>query len=108
MQQQQALEAMGALSQETRLRIIRHLIQVGPAGMAAGDIGVAVGAIASRLSFHLSALEHAGLVSSERVSRNIVYRANFESIGSLIDYLLRDCCGNHPDIRACCSLGGEC
>lgn len=101
------LQALGALAQETRLRIVKFLVQSGPDGAAAGDIGDAVGATSSRLSFHLTALEHASLVESERVSRNVIYRARFEQIGGLINYLLMDCCGNHPAIRACCTQGGS-
>ena len=110
MKEHEALDALGALSQETRLRIVRYLIQAGPPGAAAGDIGTAVEAMSSRLSFHLAALEHAGLVRSQRVSRNIIYRARFDRIGGLMNYLLTDCCGNHPDIRECCALpdGGCC
>jgi ArsR family transcriptional regulator, arsenate/arsenite/antimonite-responsive transcriptional repressor len=104
MLEDQVLDAMSALSQETRLRIIRHLIKSGPDGATAGDIGTAVEATSSRLSFHLTTLEHAGLVQSQRVSRNIIYRARFERMGELINYLLMDCCANHPDIRACCNL----
>lgn len=105
----QVLDALGALSQETRLRIVKFLVRSGPDGAPAGVIGEAVRATSSRLSFHLTALQHAGLVDSERASRNIIYRARFDQIGSLINYLLVDCCGNHPDIRACCGLGdGKC
>lgn len=50
----------------------------------------------------LASLEHAGLVTSERVSRNILYRADYERLGRLIGFLMSDCCGNHPDVRACC------
>ncbi|MFT4562634.1 MAG: ArsR family transcriptional regulator [Gammaproteobacteria bacterium] len=107
MQEDHVLEALGALSQETRLRIIRHLVESGPDGASAGDIGSAVEATSSRLSFHLTNLEHAGLVQSQRVSRNIVYRARFDQIGELLNYLLMDCCANHPDIRACCNLPSD-
>lgn len=103
------LDALSALSQETRLRIVKFLIRAGPEGAAAGAIGAAVDATASRLSFHLTALEHAGLVQSERASRNIIYRACYDQIGGLINYLLVDCCGNHPDVLRCCSLDeGDC
>ena len=108
MERIEALKAIRALSQETRLDIIRYLVQCGEEGAAAGQIGKAVGASASRMSFHLSALEHAGLVSSERQSRNMIYQANFASLGGLISFLLNDCCGNHPDIAACCLPGENC
>ncbi len=102
MNESQALDALSALSQETRLRIVRYLVQCGSDGAFAGDVGEALGAASSRLSFHLAALEHAGLVSSERISRHIRYRAEFPQLGAVIAYLLHDCCDGHPDIAACC------
>lgn len=104
MEEKQALDMLGALSQETRLRVVRYLIHRGEEGATAGEVGSQVDASSSRASFHLSALEHAGVISSERRSRNIIYRANFKNIGDLISFLLNDCCDNHPDIRACCDL----
>lgn len=103
MEESQALDMLGALSQETRLRIVRHLVRCGPDGASAGDIAGAVDAAASRASFHLSNLESAGVVTTERRSRQIIYRANFARLGGLIAFLLEDCCGGHPDIVACCA-----
>ena len=109
MKETQALIMLAALSQETRLRVVRYLVQCGEGGAAAGDIGKHVEASSSRASFHLSALEQAGVVTSERQSRKIVYRANLDNLGGLISFLLNDCCGSHPDIRACClGEGGRC
>ncbi|MEM8686075.1 MAG: metalloregulator ArsR/SmtB family transcription factor [Pseudomonadota bacterium] len=102
MNEKAALSMFSALSQETRLQVVRYLVQCGDAGASAGDVGARVQASSSRASFHLSALEQAGLISSERKSRHIIYRANFQAWGGLISFLLNDCCGNHPDIRACC------
>lgn len=102
MKEKQALEMMSALSQETRLKVIRYLVSCGEDGASAGQIANKVKATSSRMSFHLSALEHAGVVSSERQSRHIVYRAKFTALGNLVSFLLNDCCNNHPDIRACC------
>ena len=93
---------LSALSQQTRLHVVRYLVQQGSGGASAGDIGAAVGATSSRASFHLSALERAGLVSSERQSRKIIYQANLENIGGLVSFLLNDCCDGHPDILARC------
>lgn len=106
MNESQALDMLGALSQETRLRIVRHLVRCGPDGASAGEVSAAVGAAASRASFHLSTLENAGAVTAERRSRQIIYRANFERLGGLIAFLLEDCCGCHPDIVACCAPSG--
>lgn len=109
MDENNALDMLSALSQETRLRVIRYLVQCGAGGAPAGEVGMQVEASSSRISFHLSALEHAGLITSERRSRHIFYRANYETLGGLVSFLLNDCCGNHPDIRACCNLeNGRC
>ena len=102
MQAKQALPMFAALSQETRLMIVRYLVEAGEDGASAGEIGARVDASSSRASFHLSNLEHAGLVTSERQSRNIIYRANLGNLGGLVSFLLNDCCNGHPDILACC------
>ena len=95
----------GALAQETRLQIVRYLVECGEDGASAGDVGAKVEATSSRASFHLSALERAGLIRSERQSRSIIYRADFENLGGLVSFLLNDCCGGHPNILACCGTG---
>lgn len=98
------MDILAALSQETRLRVVRYLVHCGADGASAGQIGTEVEATSSRISFHLSALERAGVVSSERRSRSIIYRADIGNLGGLISFLLNDCCDNHPEIRACCGL----
>jgi len=96
----QALDAFAALSQPTRLQMIRCLVVAGPDGMAAGAIGDAVGASTSGASFHLSHLERAGLVSSRREARSIIYSANYAAMSGLVEFLMRDCCQGHPDVCA--------
>jgi ArsR family transcriptional regulator len=108
MEEPQALAMLGALSQETRLQAVRYLVQCGAKGASAGDVGKHVEATSSRASFHLSALESAGVIRSERQSRSIIYRANNGNLGNLISFLLNDCCDNHPDIRVCCGLDDGC
>lgn len=98
MQEQQALDAFAAISQETRLRIVRRLVVAGAGGMPAGAIGEAVGSSASRLSFHLSHLEHAGLIESRRAGRSIIYSAIFPALSDLVAFLMRDCCEGHCEI----------
>ena len=107
MHESQAVSMFGALSQKTRLQIVRFLIACGECGASAGQVGAEVDASSSRASFHLSALERAGMISSERQSRRIIYRANLENLGSLVSFLLNDCCRGHPDILACCKPGQE-
>ncbi|MCR9135885.1 MAG: metalloregulator ArsR/SmtB family transcription factor [Alphaproteobacteria bacterium] len=104
MNEKQAIPMFGALSQDTRLHIVRFLVERGEDGASAGEIGTMVEASSSRASFHLSALENAGLIASERQSRSIIYRANLENLGGLVSFLLNDCCGGHPDILACCAI----
>jgi len=102
MKESQVISALGALSSEHRLKIFRHLVKAGGAGSSAGDIGRAVKAAPSKVSFHLSALERANLVSSERDSRHIIYQANFRVMGAVLNYLMQDCCQGNPAILSCC------
>ncbi len=98
MKLKQALAALGALAQETRLAAFRHLIMAGPKGASAGSIAVALKITASTLSFHLKELERAGLVTQRRASRNIIYAANYSGMRGLLSYLMEDCCCGLPDI----------
>ncbi len=101
MKESPALNALSALSQKTRLHIVRYLVGAGPEGKPAGAIADHLGISSSGLSFHIAALEQAGLVSSERKSRQIIYRARYDQLGALISYLMNDCCGGHPAVCRC-------
>ncbi len=98
MKERQALSAFAALAQETRLRIVRLLVQAGPDGMAAGAIAEAAGVSASNVSFHLKELTQAGLATAKREARSIYYMADYPALSGLIQFLMRDCCAGHPDI----------
>ncbi|MCJ8144021.1 metalloregulator ArsR/SmtB family transcription factor [Ancylobacter sp. A5.8] len=99
MNEAQALDAFAALSQETRLRIVRLLVTAGPEGLPAGVIGEAMGgASSSRMSFHLGQLEQAGLVASRRDGRSVIYNAAYPALSGLIEFLMRDCCQGHPEV----------
>ena len=74
---QKALAAFDALSQDTRLRVFRLLVEYGEAGAPAGALSEALHIPHNTLSFHLSHMSHAGLVVSRREGRSIIYRANF-------------------------------
>ncbi len=91
-----AVNVLQALAQGTRLDLLRLLVQVGPQGMAAGEIARRLGVPAPTLSFHLKAMQQAGLVSSERNGRSLVYRAGFERLGELVGFLTENCCGGPP------------
>lgn len=103
MNQSQALAALSALANPTRLELVRLLVGAGSDGLAASDIATRLDVSASRLSFHLAALEQAGLVSARRASRHIFYAADARGLGRVINYLLNDCCAAHPEVRACCA-----
>ena len=119
MDQPQALDALSALANETRLQIVRLLVGRGheggclrqstvedaDPGLPAGAIAQEVSVSASRLSFHLNALEQAGLVAAERRGRQVFYRLEHRAMGGLIHYLLNDCCRGNAEVSACCQQG---
>lgn len=107
MERRSALAALSAMANDARLDLLRLLLRHGPDGMAAGDIGRALGHSASRLSFHLAALEQAGLIQSRRDSRNMIYSANPSGLGGILSFLLKDCCLDHPDVMACCRASSQ-
>jgi ArsR family transcriptional regulator, arsenate/arsenite/antimonite-responsive transcriptional repressor len=92
MEKAAVLEALSALAQETRLDVFRMLVEAEPDGLTAGEIASRIGAPANTLSNHLGILDRSGLATSERRGRNIVYRANFDQMSALLEFLLRDCC----------------
>jgi ArsR family transcriptional regulator len=100
MNESQAIIGFSALAQETRLRILRLLVQAGPAGRAAGNIALAMDASPSNISFHLKELERAGLIGQRREARSIIYSAEYRTVGDLIGFLMQDCCAGHPEICA--------
>ena len=87
-----AVAALGALAQESRLAVFRLLVRRGPAGLPAGEIGERVGVPPTTLSFHLAQLSHAGLVTSRRDGRSILYAANYSGMQELMGFLLENCC----------------
>jgi ArsR family transcriptional regulator, arsenate/arsenite/antimonite-responsive transcriptional repressor len=94
------IRALGALAQETRIDIFRILVEAGPDGMPAGVIGERLGLPSPTLSFHLNQLRFAGLVTSRRESRSIIYSANFRTMNQVLAYLTENCCGGRPELCA--------
>ncbi|WP_295048093.1 metalloregulator ArsR/SmtB family transcription factor [uncultured Paracoccus sp.] len=110
MEERQALAAFAALSQKTRLRILRLLIVAGPEGLAAGVIAEEAGGSASNISFHVKELERAGLIVSRRESRSIIYSIDMAALNGLVRFLMDDCCGGQmrlctDGVAASCSDG---
>jgi ArsR family transcriptional regulator, arsenate/arsenite/antimonite-responsive transcriptional repressor len=95
-----AVDALGALAHETRLSVFRALVKAGPQGMIAGAIAEHQGVPPSTMSHHLATLERAGLVQSERESRLIHYRADFDGMRRLLTFLMQDCCQGEPEMCA--------
>jgi DNA-binding transcriptional ArsR family regulator len=98
MEIRQAAARLAALSQETRLGVFRLLMVQGPEGMAAGDIARRMRVPPSTLSSHLSVLENAGLVTSNRIQRSIRYAIDIDGARALIGFLTEDCCRGNPEI----------
>jgi len=96
METKQAIIALAALAQDSRLAIFRLLVQAGPAGIAASTIGEQLGIPLSSLSFHLKGLSHANLIAASPKSRYIIYTANFASMNALVSFLTENCCGGTP------------
>jgi DNA-binding transcriptional ArsR family regulator len=93
-----ALEALAALSHETRLWAFRLLVQAGPRGLPAGEIAEALGSRQNTMSSHLKTLAMAGLIESERDGRSIVYRANYDTVRELVLFLMEDCCAGNSAV----------
>jgi ArsR family transcriptional regulator len=94
-----AVEALSALAQESRLSIFRLLVQAGKEGVAAGGLGEKLGIPAATLSFHLKGLTHAKLIKARTEGRYVIYTASFTEMDKLIAYLTENCCAG--DVSQC-------
>jgi ArsR family transcriptional regulator, arsenate/arsenite/antimonite-responsive transcriptional repressor len=92
--------AFSALSQPVRLDVFRLLVSAGPNGLAAGDIADALAVKQNTMSANLAVLQRAGLISSARAGRSIIYRADMTAMSGLIGFMLQDCCGGKPELCA--------
>lgn len=101
METSNAVAALAALAQESRLAVFRLLVQAGPAGMAAGRISEALGIPPSSLSFHLKELSHAGMVRSRQEGRFVIYEANFSTATALVTFLTDNCCSGQACDLSC-------
>ena len=96
MEESAVIKALSALAQPNRLRVFRQLIVAGKQGMTPGALGEAFEVAPATLSFHLKELLNAGLVLQERDGRNLIYRAQIESMNDLLAYLTDNCCQGEP------------
>jgi ArsR family transcriptional regulator len=92
MEKPDAIAALGALAQESRLDIFRLLVQAGPDGLPAGQIAERLNLPGATLSFHLNHLKHAGLLTFRRESRSLIYVAEYGAMNDLLSYLTENCC----------------
>jgi DNA-binding transcriptional ArsR family regulator len=92
-----AVSALAALAQQNRLDVFRLLVQAGPEGMPAGAVADALGLAPNTLTFHFDRLRQAGLVTSRREGRSIIYAAQFEAMNALLGFLTENCCSGEPE-----------
>lgn len=101
METKDAVTALSALAQASRLAVFRALVQAGPTGLAAGRIADITGIPPSSLSFHLKELTHAGLASARQDGRFVIYTAQFDTMNALLGFLTDNCCGGNPCSPVC-------
>jgi ArsR family transcriptional regulator, arsenate/arsenite/antimonite-responsive transcriptional repressor len=92
MDENDVVRSLAALAQPVRLKVFRALVVTGQTGLTPGAMAEGLGIPQNSLSFHLKELTIAGLVTQERASRNIIYRAAFERMNALLGYLTENCC----------------
>ncbi len=100
MESESAILTLAALAQNTRLETFRLLVRHEPGGLAAGDIAQQLAVPANTMSAHLGVLTRAGLITAERRSRSIIYRADMARLSGLVLFLLNDCCQGRADLCA--------
>jgi ArsR family transcriptional regulator len=103
MDAKRTVEALSALAHENRLAIYRMLVEIGPDGLSAGLIAERLGVPASSLTFHLQHLLRAALVTQRRLSRQLIYAADFSTMNSLVSYLTENCCGRGGEAAPACN-----
>jgi len=96
MEHEQAVAALAALAQDSRLAVYRVLVQAGPEGVAAGDLAERIGIPPNTLSFHLKTLSQANLVAARHAGRFVYYSANYDAMSALLGFLGDNCCGGRP------------
>ncbi len=110
METKDAIEALSALAQETRLKVYRLLVEAGPDGLPAGRIGEELDLPPATLSFHLAHLARAGLARSRQEGRFVIYSADFQNMNALVGYLTENCCGGQscaPSVKPVAMKGRD-
>lgn len=102
-----AIDALGALAHEHRLKVYRMLVEAGPEGLSAGTIAQRMKLPPSSLTFHLQHLHRAELITQERSSRNLIYAADFATMNALVGYLTENCCAASAGCETKCKPDGQ-
>ena len=102
MDSNQAVQALAALAHETRIAVFRLLVEAGPGGLPAGVIADHLGLAPSSLTFHVQHLHRAGLLTQRRVSRQLLYAADFTGMNALLGFLTENCCGGGQSVATVC------
>ncbi|MFZ6691785.1 ArsR/SmtB family transcription factor [Undibacterium sp. SXout20W] len=108
METKEAISALSAIAQESRLAIFRLLVQAGPEGLIASKISEQLGIPASSLSFHLKELSYAEMVAVKQDGRFMIYTANFDTMNGLLSFLTDNCCGGNPCLSTSTSTAAVC
>ncbi|WP_404934329.1 metalloregulator ArsR/SmtB family transcription factor [Nitratireductor sp. ac15] len=98
MQKFEAIDALAALGQETRLDVFRLLVKAGPGGLPAGEVATRLGVVQNTASAHLKVLSQSGMIRAEREGRIIRYTADMTGFRDLLAFLMEDCCNGNPDL----------
>ncbi len=100
MQENEVIKALAALAQPNRLQVFRALVVAGRDGMTPGALAAQFVLPAATLSFHLKELTNAGLISQQRIGRNLIYRVDFARMNGVLGYLTDNCCEGEACIAA--------
>jgi len=92
-----AAQCLSELGNLTRLDIYRLLVRVGLDGMKISDIQTRLGVPASTMAFHLGGLVGVGLVSQEKVGREVICRAKHRQLTAVMEFLREECCKGFED-----------
>ena len=98
----EAVKALGALAQDTRLAIYRLLVQQGPRGLPSGMVAERLNVPAATISFHMKELANAGMVGARQDGRFVYYSANYAQMNGLLGYLTENCCQGEKGSAAEC------
>jgi len=108
MEQSHAIRQLSALAQDGRLSVFRLLVKAGQKGLCAGEIARKLKVAPNTLSAQFGLLSNAGLITSRREGRSVIYTVNFDAMGSLLVFLMEDCCEGHPEICAPVANAARC